>query len=438
VSSAPDADGKRPAGTPFIPAALDDAGLTAPQFRVFCRIARRSNGGDASCFESVPNIAKAVRLEEKTVRAAIDALETRRMVAIHQRIGFPNHVSTLPEDQWLAADTLPNRHQTPKALPPPADECPTPGADYRPTPGAFSPTLPERPYHPPGAFSPSPTQKALDEGPKKVPKEVTNRSSQGEGGVRTAGATGTIISHRDIPVEDRRDHIRKLLREAEQAGVEWVGSIDHAWCGNLHRRGYLSAVCQRNTQWRNDLAAFFQSFLTSLGGQLVGKPRRINTAGIRDAAVRLLTQQTGDEAMARTLFDRWKSDAFGLRHGLSLHPHWQDDLAAFVARQTASVEPAPIAPAMPDIPAELLTPEFERVWNEWVAYRRRLKRPGSWATMFTKQLESLATFGPLVAIATLNASMTNGWTGLFPEKIYTRPGSQPGLRGTSTPAENGF
>jgi hypothetical protein len=157
----------------------------------------------------------------------------------------------------------------------------------------------------------------------------------------------------------------------------------------------------------------------------------------------LLTQQTGDVAKARTIFDRWKSDAFGLRHGLSLHPHWQDDLAAFVARQTAPAKPAPIAPAkpeppMPDIPAQLLTPEFERVWNEWVAYRRKLKKPGSWATMFTKQLESLATFGPAVAIATLNASMTNGWTGLFPEKISTRPGSQPGLRGTSTPAENGF
>lgn len=80
---------------PFIPAALDDAGLTPHQFRVFCRIARR---GD--CTESVGRIAEATQMNEKTVRAALRGLIERSMVARTERPGTTNVHEVNPPSTW--------------------------------------------------------------------------------------------------------------------------------------------------------------------------------------------------------------------------------------------------------------------------------------------------------------------------------------------------
>jgi hypothetical protein len=53
----------------FIPACLDDARLSAAQFRVFCHVKRRGY-----CYESVPAMAEVCCLDKKTVTSALKAL----------------------------------------------------------------------------------------------------------------------------------------------------------------------------------------------------------------------------------------------------------------------------------------------------------------------------------------------------------------------------
>jgi len=82
-------------GDPFIPAALDDAGLTPAQFRVFCRIARRGH-----CSESIANMAKGCRLADNTVWPAIRSLVALGMVARVARPGRSTILTVRPPSQW--------------------------------------------------------------------------------------------------------------------------------------------------------------------------------------------------------------------------------------------------------------------------------------------------------------------------------------------------
>lgn len=68
--------------TLFVPAWVDDAELTAAQFRVLCRIARR---GD--CTESVPNIAKGCHLHSDTVESVVRFLIARGFITKEARPG---------------------------------------------------------------------------------------------------------------------------------------------------------------------------------------------------------------------------------------------------------------------------------------------------------------------------------------------------------------
>lgn len=66
-----------------------------------------------------------------------------------------------------------------------------------------------------------------------------------------------------------------------------------------------------------------------------------------------------------------------------------------------------------DLPKGLKTAEFAEAWHEWQEYRKEKKQK------LTKrsagmQLRSLAKCGSDVAVRTINRSIHNGWTGLFP------------------------
>ena len=88
----------------FIHSMLDDYGLDAPQFRVVCRIARR---GD--CFESIPNIAKGCRLNEKTVKAAIKFSVEQKIVSREYRTGNTCLIKINPVSLWI-----PHPHRGPE------------------------------------------------------------------------------------------------------------------------------------------------------------------------------------------------------------------------------------------------------------------------------------------------------------------------------------
>src|SRR5205809_436624 len=63
----------------FIHSRLDDYGLSASVFRVYCHIARRA-GRDGSAWPSVANIARVCRLHPQTVRKALRTLTAHHLL----------------------------------------------------------------------------------------------------------------------------------------------------------------------------------------------------------------------------------------------------------------------------------------------------------------------------------------------------------------------
>src|SRR5690606_4011964 len=65
-----------------------------------------------------------------------------------------------------------------------------------------------------------------------------------------------------------------------------------------------------------------------------------------------------------------------------------------------------------ELPTELDTPKFRRAWDEWQTYRREIRKTLTPSTA-QKQLRKLAEWGEAKAIAAIEQSVRNGWTGLF-------------------------
>ena len=72
-----------------------------------------------------------------------------------------------------------------------------------------------------------------------------------------------------------------------------------------------------------------------------------------------------------------------------------------------------------EIPEELNTPEFLQTWEEWQTYRKQ-KRQTLTAVSIKKQLEFLSSVGAKDAVISINESIKNGYTGLFPVKQAAR------------------
>jgi len=66
----------------FVHSALDDAGLTATQFRVYCHIARRTGGLMGTFYESAPRCAAHCGVNVKTLRTAIADLLERHLIEL--------------------------------------------------------------------------------------------------------------------------------------------------------------------------------------------------------------------------------------------------------------------------------------------------------------------------------------------------------------------
>lgn len=65
----------------------------------------------------------------------------------------------------------------------------------------------------------------------------------------------------------------------------------------------------------------------------------------------------------------------------------------------------------------------EQTWADWCQHRMEIRKPLT-ATTCAKQAKTLA--GHHAPDAVINQSISNGWTGLFPEKVL--PGAQQGQR----------
>lgn len=80
---------------PFIPRQMDDAGLTAQQFRVVCRVARRG-----VCNESIPNIASGCQLAVGTVKKVLPFLVASNVLAKERRSGRTCIYQVRPVEEW--------------------------------------------------------------------------------------------------------------------------------------------------------------------------------------------------------------------------------------------------------------------------------------------------------------------------------------------------
>ncbi len=125
----------------FVHSRLDDLGLSASEFRIVARVARRGE-----CTESIPNMAKGCFLHRKTVEAALKALTARRVILKESRPGASSIYKVAPMSEWLDSEPTPNGY------PPQTDTGVSERGDTHPKP---------IPTHPP--------QKDTDEGnPLKV------------------------------------------------------------------------------------------------------------------------------------------------------------------------------------------------------------------------------------------------------------------------------
>lgn len=86
----------------FIHSALDDAGLSASEFRVFCHVARRGE-----CFSSVETISRICRLDDQTVRDVLKRLVEKKFLIREMRSGTSNLYRVAPIAAWHPSRELP-------------------------------------------------------------------------------------------------------------------------------------------------------------------------------------------------------------------------------------------------------------------------------------------------------------------------------------------
>lgn len=93
---------------PLIPAALDDAGLSAQEFRVICHVARRGN-----CFEKARQIALRCKLSENTVWTVLKRLEKWGMIKREKRRGETSVFTLCEVEKWKIQTSEPTPNETP-------------------------------------------------------------------------------------------------------------------------------------------------------------------------------------------------------------------------------------------------------------------------------------------------------------------------------------
>jgi len=79
------------------------------------------------------------------------------------------------------------------------------------------------------------------------------------------------------------------------------------------------------------------------------------------------------------------------------------------AKKKASARTVFVSPPLPPV---LDVPEFQAVWDEWIAHRRQIRHPLT-DLAAKKQLKMLGGYPVETAIAMIEQSITNGWTGVF-------------------------
>lgn len=101
--------------SPFIPAWLDDLGLTATEYRVFCNLTRRS-GGDGKCHPAISSITKTCRISENTAWKALRKLEVMGLIVREKHFRNSNRyqVATSPPPERITAKETVAQFESPQ------------------------------------------------------------------------------------------------------------------------------------------------------------------------------------------------------------------------------------------------------------------------------------------------------------------------------------
>jgi len=89
----------------FIPANLDDYGLTPFEFRIYSRLARRA-GGKGAARESVASMAAACKMCEQVVKTTLRFLCGAGMATKISRSGLPSLYRLTPANEWVHPENL--------------------------------------------------------------------------------------------------------------------------------------------------------------------------------------------------------------------------------------------------------------------------------------------------------------------------------------------
>lgn len=74
-------------------------------------------------------------------------------------------------------------------------------------------------------------------------------------------------------------------------------------------------------------------------------------------------------------------------------------------------------------PEKLKQPDFIKSWETWIGYRAKEKKSRITESTAKAQLKKLSKISIQCAIETINRSIENGWTGIFPENTDTQQDS---------------
>jgi len=81
-----------------------------------------------------------------------------------------------------------------------------------------------------------------------------------------------------------------------------------------------------------------------------------------------------------------------------------------IQKQIKKQKTAPVGAV--DIPENLNTPQFLEAWKDWETHRKEKKKTLTPLTV-KKQMAELSKYSPNTAIAMIEESIKNGWTGIF-------------------------
>lgn len=85
---------------PFIPAWLDDYGLTPSEFRVYCHVVKTTQK-NGKCWESVTKIASDCRLcRNLTLKALHTLTEVHKLLIRNKRVGETDEYELAPSSEW--------------------------------------------------------------------------------------------------------------------------------------------------------------------------------------------------------------------------------------------------------------------------------------------------------------------------------------------------